>query len=125
VNERQQAAVNVVIGTVVAGGLVVEPGPRQVLATLQSSPVLLAVGLFGIALVTLAERADRRFDRRGASALLTVILAVPMLAAGHAVAGVAGVRTVGALVMLGVVGVSAVRLLQTQSGAPPTADAGE
>lgn len=116
---------NVVIGTLSVAGLVVEPGPRRLLGTLQSSPVLLAVGLLGATLAIGAERADERFDRRGATVLLAVILVVPVLAVGHAVAGVAGVRAAGVLVMLGVVGISAVKLLRKQSGESGRAEVAE
>jgi hypothetical protein len=124
-NERQTAAVNVVIGSLVLVSTVAQPGPRRLLATLQSSPALLGIGLLGAALAVVADRADRRLDRRATTALLAVLLVVPLLVAGHAVAGFIGVRATVSLAMLGVVVVSAVKLLRTQSGAPPTADAGE
>ncbi|MFC5367648.1 hypothetical protein [Salinirubrum litoreum] len=124
-NERQTAAANVVIGSLVLVSIVAQPGPRQLLATLQSSPALLGIGLFGTALAVVAEQADRRFDWRGASALLAVVLVVPLLAAGYAVAGLVGVRVTASLVMLGVVVISVVKLLRTQSGGSETADAVE
>jgi hypothetical protein len=111
VNERQAAAVNVVLGTLVVASLVGEPGPRQVLATLKSSPTLVGVGLLGAALAVVGERAARRFDWRGANALLGVALVVPVLAVGHAVSGLAGVRVAALTVVLGAVGGSTTKLL--------------
>lgn len=119
-NERQEAAVNVVFGSLVAAGLVVEPGPRQVLATLRSSPTLVGVGLLGAALAVVGMRVARRFDRRGANALLGLGLVVPVLVAGHAVAGLPGVRVAALSVVLGGVGVSALPLAPS-GGAQPTA----
>lgn len=124
-NERQTAAVNVVIGTLVVASVVSEPGPGQVLETLQSSPVLLGIGLLGTTLAVVAERADRRFERRATAALLAVVLVVPILASGHAVAGFDGVRAAGVLVMLGAVGVSGAKLFRMQSGGSGTADGAE
>lgn len=122
-NERQAAAVNLVGGVAGILATVLEPGLRTVLAPLRSSPTLLGVGLLSVGLVVVGARAERRFGRTMTTTVLAVVVVVPVFAAGYAVSGIAGVRVTVLLGMVGLVSVSAVRLLRTVSAAPATAEA--
>ena len=122
-NERQAAAVNLVMSVAGILAVVLEPGLQAVLAPLRASRTLLGVGLISVGVTVVGARAERRFGRTGATAVLMVVAVTAMLAAGYAVSGLAGVRVTLLLGMVGLVGVSAVRLLRTVSGATATAEA--
>jgi hypothetical protein len=111
-NERQTAAVNLVVGLVGALSLLLEPGVEQVLAPLRSSATLLGVGLLGVGVVVAVAQAERRLGLAGVTAVLAVAAVVPVLAAGYAVSGLAGVRATILVGLLALVAVSALRLVQ-------------
>jgi hypothetical protein len=122
-NGSQTAAVNLVVGAAGVLAMALEPGLRQVLAPLRSSPALLAVGVAVVGVIVVGARAERRLERTGVTAVGGVLALVPVLAAGYAVSGVAGVRVTILLGMVGLAGVSAVQLVRTVAGAPATAGA--
>ena len=122
-NERQEAAVNLVVGVASILAMVLEPGLQAVLAPLRSSPTLLGVGLLSVGVVVAAARVERRFDRTVVTAVLAVVVVATVFAAGYAVSGLAGVQVAILLGLVGLVGVSAVRLVRTVSGASATTGA--